>query len=202
MDRLIDMLDVYISPLIDDSKNTLGDTYEALEEELTDLIEQNIDPIKSECTAFHQTSLEISLENAMQQGLSVMDGLVAVKELDIICQPLDEAYEEIMDRTYKNWAKNKTEEELSLLNFPLLKARLMLDIGLEEYISYTPSLCVAASKLFPAPTENVIDATPVRPNICKSITALVVGSLFATRAQSKLPAEPATEEECKHGKKA
>lgn len=156
---LFEMLDDELSSSLTTSKQTEPLMAEELEAELSKLIEEKINSLKSECITFYKVTQFISFDSARKQGMSVMDSLNAIKDSDST-QPLDMTYESLMDRVYGDWKKNKSKEEIGLIDYPLLKARLLLFVGLEEYITYLPKSCVAVSKMSQAFSEETTH-TPI-----------------------------------------
>lgn len=152
-DGLFEMLDEELSSAFKISKQTESLKAEELEAELSNLIEEKINSLKSECITFYKATQFIAFDNARKQGTNVMDSLKAIRESDST-QPLDVTFEGLMDRVYEAWKKTKSKEELSLIDYPLLKARLLLYVGLEEYITYLPKACMVASKLSQALSED------------------------------------------------
>jgi len=140
-DGIIDLLEETINPTI----SIKGDALEALEMELCDRIEKRIKSEKSTLVEFSKFDQHVFFDRARQQGMSVMESLNIVRE-NIVAQPVDEAYEDLMDRVYADWKATKSEEELSMMDYPLFKARMLLDLGLEEYITYLPTPCVTPDK--------------------------------------------------------
>lgn len=152
-DGLFEMLDDELSSTLTTSGQT--GPLEELETELSNLIEEKINFLKSECITFYKATQCIAFDSARKQGtgLSVMDSLIAIRDSNST-RPLDITYESLIDRVYEAWKKTKSKEELSLIDYPLLKARLLLCVGLEEYITYLPKSCIAASKMGQALSED------------------------------------------------
>lgn len=153
-DGLFEMLDDELSSTLKTSKQTAPLETDELEAELSNLIEEKINSLKSECITFYKATQFISFDSARKQGMSVMDSLNAIRESNST-QPLDMTFEGLMDRVYEAWKKTKSKEQLSLINYPLLKARLLLYVDLEEYITYLPKACLSASKLSRPLSEDI-----------------------------------------------
>lgn len=185
---LFEMLDNELSPILTKSKLT-EPLEEELEAELSNLIEEKINSLKSECITFYNATQFISFDSTRKQGMSVMDSLNAIRESDST-QPLDMTFEGLMDRVYAVWKKTKSKEELSQIDYPLLKARLLLYVGLEEYITYIPKSCIAASKMNQASSE---ENTPINTEQEKREDLLIIACPPPQKNEDKAEASNSTE---------
>lgn len=132
-DELLELLEKEMPKDLAAEMEDQFDAVEKVKEEVSELIRKKIEPLKSSYAEYYQSMQQLLFMEAAQKGMSKIESINYAKdEFPKRMATIDKVFEDIMDGVLSEWAKDKSEEMIKIVDFKSIKTMVKFELTLDH----------------------------------------------------------------------